>query len=277
MTPAHLLPLSGTGSINMVTSFPQEPQNMYAVSISKALLLATFSTFDSSCTKYLQGRLLIYALLCSRILDHPFYILPFTTQPGLEVTGDEEYFICMQEAICFQIGYLLRGLLVTLILDGGPDPKLWHDFQDDPIEDLCMFMTRAQAVSEALRQIDIEITPPWKKNIKQVNLPSAIHQLSELQRARRAFDRIEQKTHADEKEIFLTPEQRAISTTVINSVTLNRPGAYMADSPAGTGQTFTEEVIAARLRGDGRVFLAVASTGIAVLQPPGWLDCSLNV
>ena len=56
MTPAHLLLLSGSGLINMVTSFPPEPQNMYAVSISKALLLATFSTFDSSCTKYLQGR-----------------------------------------------------------------------------------------------------------------------------------------------------------------------------------------------------------------------------
>lgn len=36
------------------------------------------------------------------------------------VTGDEEYFICMQEAILFQTASLLRGLLLTIILDGGP-------------------------------------------------------------------------------------------------------------------------------------------------------------
>ena len=105
------------------------------------------------------------------------------------VTGDEEYFICMQEAICFQTGHLLRGLLATLILDGGSAPKLWHDFQDDLIEVLCMFMTRAQAVSEALRQIDIKLQLHGQKN-EQVNLPSAIHQLSELQRAGCTFDRV---------------------------------------------------------------------------------------
>ena len=43
----------------------------------------------------------------------------------------------------------------------------------------------------------------------------------------------------------------------------------MADSPAGTGKTFTEKVVAARLRGNGRVVLTVASTGIAALQLPG--------
>ena len=191
------------------------------------------------------------------------------------VTGDQEYFICMQEAICFQTGYLLRGLLVTPIPDGGPAPKLRHDFQDDLIEGLCMSMTRAQAVSEALRQIDLKSQLHGKNN-EQVNLPSAIHQLSALQRARRAFDRIEQKTYADEKGILPTPEQRAISTTAINSVTSNRPGAYMADSPAGTGKTFTEKVIAARLRGDGRVVPTVASTGIAALQlPGGWTAHSM--
>ena len=43
----------------------------------------------------------------------------------------------------------------------------------------------------------------------------------------------------------------------------------MADSPAGTGKIFTEKIIAARLRGNGRVVLTVASTGIAALQQPG--------
>ena len=49
------------------------------------------------------------------------------------ITGDEEYFICMQEAVVSQTANLIRGLLVTLILDGGPAPKRWHDFLDDLI------------------------------------------------------------------------------------------------------------------------------------------------
>ena len=191
------------------------------------------------------------------------------------ITGDEEYSICMQEAIGFETGYFLRGLLITLILNGGPAPKLWHHFQNDLIEDLRMSMTRAQAVSEALRQIHLELQLHGK-DIEQFKLPPAIHQLAELQSTRGAFDRIQQKTYADEKEVLLTPEQRAIYTTVINSITSNRPGAYMADSPAGTRKTFTEKVIAARLRGDGRVVLTIASTGIAALQlPGGWTAHSM--
>lgn len=49
----------------------------------------------------------------------------------------------------------------------------------------------------------------------------------------------------------------------------------MADSPAGTGNTFTEKVIA-RLRGNGNAVITVASTGIAALQlPGGWTAHSM--
>ena len=87
---------------------------------------------------------------------------------------------------------------------------------------------------------------------------------------------MQQTTYADENEFLLTLEQRAIYSTIIDSVTSNNPGAFMAESLAGTGKTFTERVIAARLRGNGRVVLTVASTGIAALQlPGGWTAHSM--
>lgn len=50
----------------------------------------------------------------------------------------------------------------------------------------------------------------------------------------------------------------------------------MIDAPAGTGKTYTERVIAARLRGEGYTVLIVASTGIAALQlPGGWTAHSM--
>ena len=133
----------------------------------------------------------------------------------------------MEEAVLFQTADLLRGLQVTLILDGGPAPKLWRDFQEDLIADLRMSMTRSQALAQALREIDIKLQLHGKDNV-EVNLPPAIHQLTELQRARAAFDRVQQTTYADENEILLTLEQRAIYSTIIDSVTSNNPGAFMA-------------------------------------------------
>ena len=65
---------------------------------------------------------------------------------------------------------------MTVILDGGPALKLWHDFQDDLIQNLRMSMTRVHAVAEALRQIDLKLQLHGKDN-EQVNLPPAIHHL----------------------------------------------------------------------------------------------------
>ena len=45
--------------------------------------------------------------------------------------------------------------------------------------------------------------------------------------------------------------------------------AYMIDSRAGTGKSYTIKCLAARLRGRRTIVLMVASTGIAALQLPG--------
>ncbi|CAM9727800.1 unnamed protein product [Ectocarpus sp. 6 AP-2014] len=50
----------------------------------------------------------------------------------------------------------------------------------------------------------------------------------------------------------------------------------MIDALAGTGKTYTEKCIAARWRGEGKVVLIVASTGVAALQlPRGWTAHSM--
>ena len=87
------------------------------------------------------------------------------------VTGDQEYFICMQEAVLFQTANLLRGLLVTLILDGAAAPKLWRELQEDLIEDLRMSMTRNQAIAQALREIDLKLQLHGKDNEPSTRYP----------------------------------------------------------------------------------------------------------
>ena len=129
-------------------------------------------------------------------------------------------------------------------------------------------MTRVQTTAEAMRQTGLKPQLHGKYN-EQVNLPPAIRQQSELQRTRSAFDRLQEITYADEIEPLLTLEQRAIYSIIIDAVATGEGGTFMADSAAGTGKKFTEKVIAARLRGNGRVVLTVASTAIAAPRSPG--------
>ncbi len=191
------------------------------------------------------------------------------------ITGDEEYSICMEEASNFQVGSELRALFVTLILDGAPAPKLWTEFRDGLIEDLKLTRTIEEATQQALCEIDLKLQMHGKSNT-MVNLPAARHTSTELQRMRKAFNSAECAAYADLHEKNLTSEQQQVYSTVVNSVRCNDGKAYIIDARAGTGKTYTQKCIAARLRGQGKVVLIVASTGIAALQlPGGWTAHSM--
>ena len=93
---------------------------------------------------------------------------------------------------------------------------------------------------------------------------------------RKAFNPAECTAYADLHAPNLTSEQRQVYSTVTNSVRNKDGKAYIIDARAGTGKTYTQKCIAARLRGESKVVLIVASTGIAALQlPGGWTAHSM--
>lgn len=207
--------------------------------------------------------------------SHPFEHATFhdaARARGL-VTGDEEYTICMEEAASFQVASQLRALFVTLILDGGSAPKLW--FQPNLIEDFALIMTPEESIQQSLNEIDLKLQLHGKTN-EQVNLPKAQHSTTEYQRMRDSFDVNTCKEYAEIHERNLTAEQHHVYKTVIDSVNSDEGKPYMIDAPAGTGKTYTEKCLAAKLRGGGKMVLIVASTGIAALQlPGGWTAHSM--
>lgn len=191
------------------------------------------------------------------------------------VTGQEEYFICMEEAITFEMPSQLRGLFVSLVLDGGPASKLWNDYKDHLIDDFTRTMDNTDACEQALRIIDLKLQHHGKTNV-QLGLPAPRHRQTEYQRMVTSINASEQTAYADKYEPGLTSEQRHVYTAVDNAVTNKQPQPFMIDAPAGTGKSHTEKVIAARLRGQGFTVLIVASTGIAALQlPGGWTAHSM--
>ena len=99
------------------------------------------------------------------------------------------------------------------------------------------------------------------KTNAQVNLPAIQHSYTELQRVQKAFNLTECAAYADLDKQNLTSKQQQVYSTVINSVRTKDGKAYIIDARAGAGKTYTQKAIAARLRGEGRVALIVASTG----------------
>src|ERR1051326_5629424 len=61
----------------------------------------------------------------------------------------------------------------------------------------------------------------------------------------------------------MNPQQRIAFTTLATAVERNLGGIYFIDGPGGTGKTFVENALLARVRSQGHVALAVATTGIA--------------
>ena len=191
------------------------------------------------------------------------------------ITGDEEYSLCMEEASVFQVASQLRALFVTLILDGAPAPKLWRDFKDNLIEDFLLRLSTDDAIQAALCEIDLKLNQHGKCN-EQVNLPKPMHPRTEFERMRDAFDPQTCAEYAELHEPRLTSEQSHIYKTVLDSVRADNGCPFMIDAPAGTGKTYTEKCISARLRGERKTVLIGASTGIAALQlPGGWTAHSM--
>ena len=130
-------------------------------------------------------------------------------------------------------------------------------------------------MTQALKEIDLKLQLHGKTN-EQVNLPAAVHSRTEYERMKDSFNLNDCKTCAATHERNLTVEQRHVYDTVIHSVNSEQGQPYMIDAPAGTGKTYTEKCLAAKLRGDGKTVLIVASTGIAALQlPGGWTAHSM--
>ncbi|XP_075158174.1 uncharacterized protein LOC142231451 [Haematobia irritans] len=61
----------------------------------------------------------------------------------------------------------------------------------------------------------------------------------------------------------MQPQQNVVFNTIISAVKSNQGGFYFIDAPGGTGKTFLISFILAKVRSEGNIALAIASSGIA--------------
>ncbi|CAM9949799.1 unnamed protein product, partial [Phaeothamnion confervicola] len=191
------------------------------------------------------------------------------------VHDDHEYAMAIEEAKTFLTGSELRRLFVSLLLDGASGATLWQEYWEDFTEDLSGRLGDEDAITEALRRIDLALRRTGRDN-KSVGLPPATHTSNEIQRHQAQFHLHEQLRIATEGYQTLNEAQRTVFDLCTESVNAGAGKIIMAVAPGGTGKTYTTNLIAAHVRSQGKIVLCVASTGIAALQmPSGWTAHSM--
>ena len=77
------------------------------------------------------------------------------------------------------------------------------------------------------------------------------------------YDRGEQQAYVEQHAALLTSDQREVYDYFCFMVDANQGGILFLDAPGGTGKTFLINLILAKLRSEGKIALATASSGIA--------------
>ena len=193
--------------------------------------------------------------------------------------SDDEWCICLQEAAFQKIGHQLRQLFVVILVFCEPayPGQLWDKFSLELSEDFfhslqlgcgnisaCQSLAKTYAlmhVQDLLQQYgkrlcDFEGMPfPDACNVDR---PSNSLLMEEIM-----FDHQEQADLANRMQETLNDYQQRAYNTVLEVVYMNEGGVFFLDGPGGSGKTYLYNTLLARLRGEKKIALACASSGIA--------------
>jgi hypothetical protein len=199
--------------------------------------------------------------------------------------SDDEFHRCLQEAATLQTGRQLRNLFAVILLECNPsDPLLlWnahaHDLADD-----CRWRLRQHNITNptddemfslALHDLN-EILLRSGKTIQDFGLPVPMHSFESLNnRLPRVIAEEQSYDLQCLNEMWQgclaasNKDQRTAFETIIATYESNSNAIFFIDGPGGTGKTFLENIILARVRSTGDIALAVASSGIAAILLKG--------
>ena len=196
---------------------------------------------------------------------------------------DGEWRQCLQEASVIQTGRQLRQLFVTILKDCIPsEPRaLWDQFKENICDDLghvlrnrgMETLTHNQEYDYGLYLIDKSLREVGKSLNDFPPMPMPVGDWmamegNQLIADQLAYDHEEQRQKAEDNIQKMNQDQRNAFNIIIDSVS-NNPQMFFLHGPAGTGKTFCYKTICYHLRGQGKIVLCVASSGIASLLLPG--------
>ncbi|CAJ0641618.1 4542_t:CDS:2 [Entrophospora sp. SA101] len=198
---------------------------------------------------------------------------------GLLQNG-EEWDQCLAEAAQVQTGSQLRNLFATLLLFCDPvrPENLWEKYfyalSDDMQFQVHDNVENTDIHNRALTHLQSILNRRGKclKDFPDMPIPEVLSDCDQdnyLIYEEQSYN-IEELTQTVENGIpQLNADQKVAFEKVITAVENQTPAMFFIDGPGGTGKTFLYNVLLAKIRLDGHIALAIASSGIAALLLPG--------
>ena len=200
---------------------------------------------------------------------------------------DQEIDKALEEACSFQSGQQFRHFFATLLLYAMPaDPnelfekhayflcedyirtaikKGVHKDLMEPTEDMkdkAYIAIKEMLEQEGKKAAEVGLV----RNVKeQVEVD---HQLKLIEEEK-DYDCDVQNSEADKSIALMNPEQLRVTKDILDSVKKQKGGLFFIDAPGGTGKTFIVMAILNKIRGYGKIALAMATTGISSILLPG--------
>ncbi|KAM0844699.1 hypothetical protein ACQ4PT_056882 [Festuca glaucescens] len=199
---------------------------------------------------------------------------------------DTEWYRAFDEAVIWGFGPRLRQLFVTMLLYCGVKSertffeRYWVNLADDLQYAVRLIRQDPKYVVPIAQLRDMllsELEPVFLKNgsrITDFNLPSRTNYEGAFYGNRLMQEEMSHDSEAlaREAEVLLTKlntGQRSAYEKIIHSVLHQQPALFFISGFGGTGKTFLWNAIVSYLRGEKRIVLTVASSGVAALLLPG--------
>ncbi|XP_045511060.1 uncharacterized protein LOC123705982 [Colias croceus] len=213
---------------------------------------------------------------------HPTYQAACRARHLLD--GDQHWDDALSEASISESPQRLRHLFAVMLVFCAlsDSAQLWNKYQnklaedffrhvqlnDNPIEE----RLRESQLNRCLLAIQEIVTSIGGNPISQYGMPEASFSGERINRdyvMENNYDPVDLAEILQTDLSRLTDEQRMIFDRVCRSVDNALGEMLFVDAPGGTGKTFLTKVILAKVRSQGRIALAVASSGIAATLLPG--------
>lgn len=207
-------------------------------------------------------------------------------QRGL-LDSDKEWHITLQDASKYASGAQLRDLFITMLIfyevsnPGELWKKNWVGLSDDMeytrrkmlnfptliLSDADKQELALEAIVDLLKQYGKSLTD--FPGLPELNSASTHKFRNHLLLEELLYDCHNLHIQAEERVHCLNHMQRLIFDKVIHSVASEAGGLFFVYGHGGTGKTFLWSAIISKLRSEGQIVLAVASSGIASLLVEG--------
>nr|XP_051201884.1 uncharacterized protein LOC127315434 [Lolium perenne] len=181
---------------------------------------------------------------------------------------------CLTESEQFAMPASLRRLFATILVfcEPGDVRGLWDRHKEAMSDDFRRHHTSPNIVEQKVL-LDISgMLQSMGKDIKMFDLPDIDETYDTTGgEAREIIEErnIEVDSRDENLESSLNPEQRCAYAKILSAVDSAEGGVFFVDGPGGTGKTFLYRALLAKVRGQKKIAIATATSGVAASIMPG--------